>query len=358
MKQKIFFEHVGGFPVYSHLLLKTVNYMKISQNILEKYLLNQCSEAERQAVEGWYAAFEGNPDGLNTLNDDVSDQVFLKISKRIEPFKPISKPSYQPWYWAAAALFALVIGVWFMGQNKTTDARLLISKSEKPSYQKIEKPLTDWVRYENLSAKILKITLPDESAVWLRPKAQLSYNQSDRKYRQVELEGEAFFDVHRDESRPFLIYSGKMTTRVLGTSFNVRAYPNSQRFDVAVVTGQVSVSNEDGKEVVLAPKQQAMLSLVSDELLVNDLPTEQTFYWENSSLAFNDTPMSLIVKELESHFQVKISLPMALTNCRLNGHFEEERLATILEVICKSMDISYEIDGKDIRFKGEGCGGN
>jgi transmembrane sensor len=215
--------------------------------------------------------------------------------------------------------------------------------------------LSDWAKYENSSAKILKISLPDGSTVWLQPKTHLSYNQSDRVYRQVNLMGEAFFEVKRDEARPFLIYSGKMTTKVLGTSFNVKAYPETEKFEVSVVTGKVSVMNESEKEVFVTPKQQVVLENKTDVLTINELPKGKTFYWELASLTFDDTSMQNVVNNIEHNFNVKIHLNPKLKNCRLSGNFDQEHLSTILEIICKSIDAEYIMDGQEIYLRGEGC---
>jgi len=191
--------------------------------------------------------------------------------------------------------------------------------------------------------------------VWLQPKTQLSYNQSDRVYRQVNLRGEAFFEVKRDEARPFLIYSGKMTTKVLGTSFNVKAYPEAEKFEVSVVTGKVSVMNESEKEVFVTPKQQVVLENKSDILTINELPRNKTFYWELASLTFDNTSMEEVVDNIEHNFNVKIYLNPNLKNCRLSGNFNQEHLSSILEIICKSIDSEYVMDGQEIFLRGSGC---
>ena len=183
----------------------------------------------------------------------------------------------------------------------------------------------------------------------------MSYNQSDRVYRQVNLRGEAFFDVKRDEGRLFLIYSDKMTTKVLGTSFNVKAYPETEKFEVSVVTGKVSVMNESEKEVFVTPKQQVVLENKTDVLTINELPKNKTFYWELASLTFDDTSMQNVVENIEHNFNIKIHLNSNLKNCRLSGNFNQEHLSTILEIICKSIDAEYVMDGQEIYLRGEGC---
>ena len=324
--------------------------MRLNQEIIAKYLNNQCSEGEQVLVEAWYKSFENNPDGISEMNGNDREELVQRVRQNIDKkIKPIQLYTPPRWIWYAsgmAAMLLIFIGLsFYYGTKNLTDLSQIRS----------DILLSDWAKYENSSAKVLKIDLPDGSKVWLQPKTQLSYNQSDRVYRQVNLKGEAFFDVKRDETRPFLIYAGKMTTKVLGTSFNVKAYPETEKFEVSVVTGKVSVTNEAEKEVFVMPKQQVTLENKSDELIINELPKDKTFYWELASLAFDNTSMQEVVNNLEYNFNVKIKLSPALKNCRLSGNFDQEHLSTILEIVCKSIDAEYVMDEQEIYLKGEGC---
>lgn len=327
--------------------------MKLNQEIIAKYLNNQCSEGEQILVEAWYKSFENNPDGISNMSDGDLQELSARVRQNIDrKIKPIQIHTPQRWVWYAsgvAAILLIVIGLSFYFNPKS---------GNNLSRIKSDIPLSDWAKYENSSAKILKVSLPDGSMVWLQPKTHLAYNQSDRVYRQVNLRGEAFFDVKRDESRPFLIYAGKMTTKVLGTSFNVKAYPETEKFEVSVVTGKVSVTNESEKEVFVTPKQQVILENKSDALVINELPTNKTFYWELATLNFDDAPVQSVVNNIEQNFNVTIHLNPKLLTCRLSGEFNQEHLSTILEVICKSIDAEYVMDGQEIYLKGEGCSNN
>ena len=324
--------------------------MRLNQEIIAKYLNNQCSEGEQVLVEAWYKSFENNPDGISDMSENECEELIQRVRQNIDrKIKPLQIYTPQRWVWYAsgiAAMLLIVIGLSFYFTPKINNNLARI---------KSDVPLSDWAKYENLSAKILRISLPDGSMVWLQPKTQLSYNQSDRVYRQVNLRGEAFFDVKRDEARPFLIYSGKMTTKVLGTSFNVKAYPETEKFEVSVVTGKVSVMNESEREVFVTPKQQVVLETHSDVLTINELPKNKIFYWELASLTFDDTSMQNVVENIEHNFNVTIHLNPKLKTCRLSGNFDQEHLSTILEIVCKSIDAEYVINGQEIYLRGEGC---
>lgn len=324
--------------------------MTLNKEIIKKYLALQCSEAEQMLVEAWYKSFENNPDGFSHLSvseqDKLSSQVRENIERKIKPIKLYTPPR---WIWYAsslAAILLIVLGLSFYFN---------IDSSDKLSRINLDIPLSDWAKYENSSAKVLKVSLPDGSIVWLQPKTLMSYNQSDRVYRQVNLRGEAFFEVKRDEGRPFLIYSGKMTTKVLGTSFNVKAFPETDKFEVSVVTGRVSVTNESEKEVFITPKQQVILETKTDNLTINEIPKDKTYYWELASLSFDNTPMESVINSIEQNYNVSIDLSPKLKACRLSGNFTNEHLATILEIVCRSIEAEYLIDGDRIILRGAGC---
>ena len=327
--------------------------MRLNQEIIEKYLNHKCSEGEQVLVEAWYNSFENNADGISGMSDNNREELIQQIRRNIDrKIKPIQLYTPSRWIWYASGIAAILLifislSFYFNPKSDNNFSRI-----------KSDVPLSDWAKYENSSAKVLKIALPDGSIVWLQPKTQLSYNQSDRVFRQVNLKGEAFFDVKRNEGRPFLIYAGKMTTKVLGTSFNVKAYPEMEKFEVSVLTGKVSVMNEAEKEVFVTPKQQVILENKSDILTINELPKNKTFYWELASLTFDNTSMQNVIDNLEYNFNVKINLNPALKNCRLSGTFDQEHLSTILEIICKSIDAEYVMDGQNIYLKGEGCEDN
>ncbi|MDZ7900573.1 MAG: FecR family protein [Arcicella sp.] len=324
--------------------------MTLNKEIIEKYLAHQCSEAEQMLVEAWYNSFEHNSDGISHLSTTEQNELINQVRENIErKIKPIQIYTPPRWVWYAsslAAILLIVVGLsFYFNTEKTT----------KSSHIQSDIPLSDWAKYENSSAKVLKISLPDGSTVWLQPKTQLSYNQSDRVYRQVNLRGEAFFDVKRDENRPFLIYSGKMTTKVLGTSFNVKAYPETEKFEVSVVTGKVSVTNEAEKEVFITPKQQVILETKTDNLTINEIPKDKTYYWELASLSFDNSPMESVISSIEQNYNVTIELSPKLRGCRLSGNFTNQHLATILEIVCRSIEAEYVIDGDKVTLRGEGC---
>ena len=132
--------------------------MTLNKEIIEKYLSHQCSEAEQMLVEAWYKSFESNPDGISHLSvseqNELSNQVRANIERQIKPVKLYTPPR---WIWYAsslAAMLLIVLGLSFYFK---------VEKSSKLSQIQSNIPLSDWAKYENSSAKVLKVSLPDGS---------------------------------------------------------------------------------------------------------------------------------------------------------------------------------------------------
>lgn len=241
-------------------------------------------------------------------------------------------------YLRVAAMLLLVAGlgyllrtVWFTKDDRT----LIVAGNEKK-----------------------EIILPDSSRVWLNKNTRLSYsgNYNDRK-REVHLEGEAFFEVRRDKTRPFIVSGIRSVTEVLGTSFNVRALKGASSETVEVVTGKVSVSatGERSDKVVLYPGEQAVA--LSDGTIERSGIKDPNFLsWKSRRLQFSDTPLSEVAKAMEEYFHVGVVIQnKELQNCRFTGDFENPDATMLLKVLSVSLNLSYTKEGNAYVLRGQGC---
>lgn len=332
--------------------------MRMNKSIVERFLKNECTEQERELIETWYFSFENNLDGISQMTDEeqigLENELYLKIKEKIT--SKVEKPTRQiNWVWylsGAAAMFLLAFGLWTY--NKTTKNIQTISGV----------PFSGWAKYENVSAKELKITLPDGSVVVMQPKTQLSYNQSDTKFREVNLTGEAFFDVMHDATRPFLIYTGKMTTKVLGTSFTIKAFPNMKKSEVSVVSGKVTVYEKDAEEiknngVILTPNLKVTFFDEEEHFvtgLVEKPEVLKTINKETLSFNFQDAPLNEVLTALEKAYGIEMVLEReSLGKCTLNGDLTEMPLFTKLDIITRSLNATYQVKGTSILVSGAGC---
>ena len=329
--------------------------MKLTQEIVERFLQNTSTDEENRAVENWYLSFEKNSDGIGLMPNDarfeLENEIYLKIKRRIQPFETIARPS-QTWKYylsGIAALLLFTLGVWFYDSQNTNNQTT--SNSE-------------WIKYDNPSSKEFKVVLPDGSVVLLEPKTLLSYNQEDTKLREVKLVGEAFFDVKKDASRPFMIYTGKVTTKVLGTSFRIKAFPEMQQFEVSVVSGKVTVyekdeANKKDNGVILTPNLKVTFFDKEEHFITGIVESPELLPTiEKSSLSFNfqNVPLNKVLKTLEKAYGIEMVLENeSLGKCTLNGDLEEMPLYTKLDIITRSLNASYQIKGTSILVSGVGC---
>lgn len=180
----------------------------------------------------------------------------------------------------------------------------------------------------------MRITLPDKSTVVLNNASTIRYPESfDGDTRQVYLDGEAFFNVEKNPNRPFVVQSQTVYTQVLGTSFNVCAYPN-ESIEVTVATGLVKVSASDlgnFKEVELTPSDQAVFSMNTKELLKQKVDISDFLAWKDGVLQFNKISLEEAAKKIERWYDVKITFQNdELRNYVIKGSYRNEKLINVL----------------------------
>ncbi len=191
--------------------------------------------------------------------------------------------------------------------------------------------------------------LPDGSHIWLNSGSVLKYPvpfTTDK--RQVELSGEAFFDVVKDPSHPFLVKAGKMNIEVKGTRFNVINYPNEMRTELILERGRVrlfSGNYEDNNTVTnIIPGEHVVLDNSQNKLEVSKVDVDKYTAWKEGMLIFKDDPMDEVVRKLNRWFNVDIILQSPeLKEYVYTATFKDETLTQILELLKISAPVKYNI---------------
>jgi ferric-dicitrate binding protein FerR (iron transport regulator) len=216
------------------------------------------------------------------------------------------------------------------------------------------------------------IKLPDGTMVRLNSDSRLTYlNFTAGKTREVTLIGEAFFDVASDSSRPFIIHTGKINIKVLGTSFNVRNYPQDKELETSLIKGKIEVSLKSRPEdiIILRPTEKLIIAKEQDELnaatkvrssndnkviltsityLRNDSLVAETS-WLNDKMVFVNQPLDKIAIELERKYAINIFFKdEKVKKYRYTGVFENVSLEKVFQLIKYSKNINYKIDDKNI----------
>lgn len=191
------------------------------------------------------------------------------------------------------------------------------------------------------------VRLPDGSTVMLNDNSQLSYNMtSGHGIREVSLTGEGYFDIQHDTSRPFLVHIGDLTVTVLGTAFNVRAYPDDNEVQVAVTRGRVQVSRNDKTYGIITPDEQILINTVTHNFSQSRVDAESVVSWKNNYLVIDNMSMEDAMQMIAGKYDVSITISdKALKRERVTATFlNDEDLEHVLTVICEVINATYIID--------------
>ena len=267
--------------------------------------------------------------------------------------------------WRVAASLVLLgsFGIWYWQKQQTAVPEIVKVYSGEEE--------AEWLSKKNTTDQTQTVLLNDGTVVMLEKHSELTYPSTfSGKNRAVYLSGDAFFDVTKDPKKPFLVFAGQTVTKVLGTSFRVRAFERDGDVLVAVKTGKVSVyaqdefakaeSNDDSaSSVVLAPNEEVLFStkvkknekeIISDLEILASMPDED-------EVVFEERPVSEIFQSLEKKYGIEIIYNESkLSSCTLTTVFKEEGLKQRLNAICTALGGTYSVEGEKVVIHAtDGC---
>lgn len=243
------------------------------------------------------------------------------------------------WRYAALLLFSLGFG-WLWNLNKVGH------DEEVPAVVK-------WQNYETPLGVKSTITLSDGSVVTLNSGTKIRYVENFiGTEREVFLEGEAFFEVASDTIKPFVVYAGGLSTRALGTSFNIRAFEDEMT-EVALVTGLVEVRETDGLDVERILPGEGVCSLPGKgNLNRKKVNLDHITAWMNKTIIFDNTPFYKAMLTLENWYGVRIDVVnLKNKDLKITGRYQDETLKNILEGLSYGTGMDYRIKGKEVTIK-------
>ncbi|WP_419702030.1 FecR family protein [Mucilaginibacter sp. NFX135] len=303
--------------------------------LITKYKKGLCSEEEMEILNQWIdEQGHGQPnyqfqsdEQENRLKEDIRFQIKSSLFAKKKKSDHIHLQSILKI--AAMLLLVSAIGIW--GWNK-------YSGKQPEQYTSIYNP----------AGQLKTITLPDGSRVFLNAATRISFpSKFNTTTREVTLIGEAYFEVVHNPEKPFLIYTGKVKTQVLGTSFNVKAYANEPKIMVAVTSGKVGVVA--GKSsALLIPNQTADYYIKDGKLLKSTITNASTLKaWTNGTLIFRDQTLNEITRTLIRRYNTNIIIQNnRIAESILNAHFDKnESLENVISVLCTYVDARYKREG-------------
>ena len=292
-----------------------------------------------------------------------------KLWQRIESSaenreEPIgSKPVRKLFVTFLAAACVTVVAVLGIFQVMRPDGKRVTYK-ELLTHAKVENQLLE---KENEGAAPMQVRLEDGTVITLGKNSRLSYPAHFQKHkREVFLSGEAFFDVSKDPARPFLVYANETVTKVLGTSFEIRAFENSQNVTVHVRTGRVSVYKQsriqmDDPEttgLLLLPNQKGTFNRDSETLIKNLVPEPLPIapIMDTKKFRFDEVPVTEVFAEIEKIYGVQILCDHELlAKCIISTTIRNESLYDNLDVICRTIGGNYKEIDAQIVVDSKGC---
>lgn len=271
------------------------------------------------------------------------DKAFENFRNRVESQKEIQSTSRRGFslsaLWRYAAVVAIIIAVgcisYWQGEVNVKDTFADIS---------VEAPL----------GSKTKLYLPDGTLVWLNAGSRMTYSQGfGVDNRKVELEGEGYFEVKRNEKIPFFVKTKDLQLQVLGTKFNFRDYPEDHEVVVSLLEGKVGLNNllREEKEAVLSPDERAVLNKANGLLTVESVTASNAFQWTDGYLFFDEELLPDIAKELERSYNVKIHIANdSLKTFRFYGNFvrREQNIQEVLEALASTEKMQYKIEERNI----------
>lgn len=350
------------------------------------YLEGSISAADEKFLLEW---LKNNPDSIENFNDfrriwnmskmagtleaDALELEWLQLRERITSpnIKSLQRPTgIVYWLPRIAAIFLLGAMVSFVASYLIMNAQ-----PEEITYHEINTPP---------GAKS-KVTLPDGTVIWLNAGSNLKYsNEFGKKDRQVNLVGEAYFDVYHNPARVFMVKTSELNIKAYGTAFNVKAYPEEGTTETTLIEGSIGVTravfpDKKNDEVMLEPNQRVVYyrknkTFVADlnnpkpaepepleskreeqkltYLISKGIDTKEYTSWKDGTLFITSETLEELAVKLERKYDVKIHFETeSLKELKFTGSLENETVEQVIDAIGIAAHIDYEIEDRDIWFK-------
>ncbi len=311
------------------------------EELLKKYEAGHCNENEKQLLIAFFEAYQKKQNWQKELGDKkaLESELLGKINSRIAhkehvPLPYAGKSILKPFLRIAAVIVSILI------------AFAVYKYSNIPNDKKGQLATIQKVTQKGQKSTII---LSDGTQIRLNSDSKIIFPEKfGREKREVLLEGEAFFDVSRDEKRPFIIKTKDLTTTVLGTSFNVKAFPQ-EITQVTVATGKVQVTSGKNQSAVksnlLVPGEQINYDPSSGQMHKNEVNIERFLAWKDGILNFEEIKLYEATKILERWYGVTFTFDNdAMRNCKIvKGTYKNENLFNILKSFQYFLEFDYKV---------------
>lgn len=327
--------------------------------LIGKYLAGEANNAERLQVEEWVRERPENQryfGHLKTIFDQAStiqerhrfdaDAAWNALRNKLKDSGDGQVESHGKdervlgpmLYWRIAASVLLIMGVGYL-----INRSLYTEPVQSSAIRTAEHTQQD--------------TLPDGTAAFLNRNTSIAYeHRKAEQKRRIVLEGEAFFDVMHLEEQPLVVESRDVYIEDIGTSFNVKAYPDSDTVEVYVQSGEVAFYAAGANGLRLAAGETGIYDRRSNTFSRLARPDTNVLAYKTRIFTFVDQDLGSVVKSLNAVYETKIKLADdKLKSCRLNVTFRSESIDVIADIIAETLSLHLVVENEEIRLEGAGC---
>ncbi len=200
----------------------------------------------------------------------------------------------------------------------------------------------------------IEFSLPDGTTGWLNSGSKLTYPVDFADRREVEIHGEAYFNVVHQRGEDFLVHANELVVRVLGTSFNVAAYDNDPEISVILKEGKVNIQKPDGEKMAeMSPNEKFEFNAGKKLARISKVDAKEQTAWINGLLQFRGEPLSEVMKKLARWYNVDFEIrDEKLKNYNFKATFKDEQLDEILRMIALTTPMKYRIEERKLSTNG------
>jgi transmembrane sensor len=321
------------------------------------------------------------PAGGSSMDDELR---FRRIIEHSEPHPELQPlPEINPvftrgrrriWWYAAAVASVAILAVLSFNYFRQPEVKI------ENATVKMENPASKGNEIISRSGARTKLLLPDGTQVWLNAGSKLNYSGAyNETLREVDLEGEAYFDVVKEAGRPFIVHASSLNIKAVGTAFVVKSYPQDETIEATLLRGIIEVSRKDlpdGPKVILKPNEKLIfnkqletevhryasdssgnspktigkISVAAISIAIPDSNKVETS-WVYNRLVFDGDTFQELAKKMERWYNVKIAIKSKeLLRYRFKGAFENETIREALDALKLTAEFSYKINNNEIEI--------
>ena len=309
----------------------------IDPELLKKYFTGQCTPTEESRVMEWLHSNQDNAFDNSVFKDIDKASLKDSIWEEVKPISKASKPKQGllSFLKLAASVLIFAVLVRFIYQSQ-----FLQPEDLEPGMEIQHKT------FKTALGEKKNITLPDGTILHLNAGSELKVPVpfSDTT-RTVHLQGEAYLQVVHEPSRPFIVVTKHTEIKVLGTSFNVSAYPGEEFTTVVVSSGKVQLFAGKANPVLLTQDHLGAYSPITKTIHRKNVYSGSYNGWKNNELTFRDQPLKDISKVLERWYAVRVEIKNpSLREHRFTGRYQEVTLASLVKDMSQVMQFQYQLD--------------